>query len=294
MLDCQTTLAGPAEFHGVGLHSGCRSNLIIHPAPAGSGILFRRSDLDYFVIEASHRYIANVSYATSLMKQGVLVSTVEHVLSALYGLGIDNAILDVDNLEVPILDGSARPYTDAILAAGRRELDQPRRRLRLYETIHHQSGDKWIQATPANNLRIEYTIDFAHSAIGRQTIALDITAGSYRDELAACRTFGFLKEINHLQENGLVKGGSLENAVVLSDDGILNPEGLRFPDEFVRHKAMDFLGDISLLGVPVLGHFKIFKGGHAMHAGLVKKILATPATPPLEHPPEAILSASLC
>jgi UDP-3-O-[3-hydroxymyristoyl] N-acetylglucosamine deacetylase len=273
----QHTLNDEIAFTGIGLHSGCPVNMVLRPAPPGTGVVFRRTDLDGFPVEANAAHIANVSYATTLMKRGVMISTVEHVLSALYALGVDNAVIDVDNLEVPILDGSAHPYVEQIMEAGLNSQDAPRQVLRIRQEVHHTLGDKTISARPADGFRVSYGIHFDHPVIGRQEMTYQLALDGFRREVAPCRTFGFLKEISALKENGLIKGGSLDNAVVLSDTAVLNPEGLRYPDEFIRHKVLDFLGDISLLGHPVLGDFQVFKGGHGLHAALVRHILADPA-----------------
>jgi UDP-3-O-[3-hydroxymyristoyl] N-acetylglucosamine deacetylase len=270
----QRTLKKPVDFSGIGLHTGCQVEMRIHPAPFDTGYVFRRTDLDDFPVEVASANIANVSYATTLMKKGVIVSTVEHVLSALFGTGVDNAFIDVSDIEVPIMDGSALPFVEGILAAGLVRQDASRRWIRVTRSLSHELGDKLITVEPASDLHVCYFIDFDHPLIGEQVGDYRIEPETYRRHLAPCRTFGFLKDINFLKENGLIKGGSLENAVVLSDDGLLNPEGLRFPDEFVRHKIMDFLGDISLLGMPVLGRFTARKAGHGVHASLVKKILS--------------------
>lgn len=278
----QTTINEAISFSGIGLHSGCGVEMSIHPAPPDTGIVFRRTDLDGYPVEAAAAYVANVSYATSLMKHGVIISTVEHVLSALYGMGVDNAFIDLDNLEVPILDGSARPFVIGIEEAGIRTLDATRKVLRVRRCLHHGAGEKSIAVSPGDALYVSYAIEFDHPLIGRQEMNWEIAPEAYAAELAPCRTFGFLQDITALKENGLIKGGSLENAVVLSGDGLLNPEGLRFPDEFVRHKIMDFLGDISLLGRPVLGNFHAVRAGHGLHAAIVRKILADPGNYTIE------------
>jgi len=284
----QSTLNEAIDFKGIGLHTGCPVEMIIRPAPPNTGIVFRRSDLNDFPIEAQAAHIANVSYATTLMKKGVLISTVEHVLSALYAMAIDNAFIDVDNLELPILDSSARPFVEGIAAVGRRVYDERRRVLRIRREIQHALGDKTVSARPADALIVSYRIDFTHPLIGVQEMRCAIEPEHYRREIAPGRTFGFLKEISTLKENGLAQGGSLDNAIVLTDTGLLNPEGLRFPDEFIRHKIMDFLGDFSLVGHPVHGEFHVVRGGHAVHAAMVKKIMADPANYSLEPIPESV------
>lgn len=285
-------MAEPLTFSGIGLHSGCPVTMTIQPAPAGTGIVFRQVDLGNFPIEALSVHVANVSYATSLMKKGVLISTVEHVLSALYGLEIDNAFIDVDNMEIPILDGSAAPYVQRILASGIRTLNENRRVLRILRPLEYTLGDKVINVTPSDELRITYRIQFDHPLVTEQELSCRIDPDYYARHLAPCRTFGFLKDIEHLQANGLIKGGSLENAVVFSPNGILNPDGFRMPDECIRHKILDFLGDVALLGMPVLGAFYACKAGHGVHAAMVKKILADPSNYAIESLSELVGAAS--
>ena len=274
----QTTPQEAVHFSGVGLHSGCNVTLSIQPAPPDTGIVFRRTDLGGFPIEAHLSNVANVSYATSLMKKGVLISTVEHVLAALRGSGVDNAFIDVDDMEVPILDGSALPYVEAIARAGLQSQERKRRCLRILREVRHELGDKSLVATPSPGLEITYVIDFPHPLIGRLERTFSVTPEVFKSELAPCRTFGFVREFEQLKENGLIRGGSLENAIVLTETGIVNPEVLRFPDEFVRHKAMDFMGDLSLAGMEVRGRFHAVKAGHGVHAALVRKILSHPDT----------------
>ncbi len=272
----QTTLQEAVCFSGVGLHSGCNVALTIQPAPPDTGIVFRRTDLGGFPIEAHFSNVANVSYATSLMKKGVLISTVEHVLAAVRGSGVDNAFIDLDDMEVPILDGSALPYVEAIARVGLRPQERERKCLRIRREVRHELGDKSLVATPSPGLEITYVIDFPHPLIGRLERTFSVTPDVFKSELAPCRTFGFVREFEQLKENGLIRGGSLENAIVLTETGIVNPEVLRFPDEFVRHKAMDFMGDLSLAGMEVRGRFHAVKAGHGVHAALVRKILSHP------------------
>lgn len=277
MTETQTTLARTISFAGVGLHTGCRVNLSILPAPPDTGLVFRRTDLGGFPLPAQGQYVANVNHATTLMRHGVTLSTVEHVLSALYGMGIANAFIDLDELEAPILDGSALPYVEGIESVGVVEQDAPRMVLRLLSTIHHELGDKLIRAEPSDSFQVSYGIEFPHPLIGRQELSATLSPSFYARELASSRTFGFARDFEKLKEIGLIKGGSLENALALTEDGLLNPEGLRFPDEFVRHKTMDFVGDIALLGCAVLGSFRAWKAGHGIHAAMVKKILSDPS-----------------
>jgi UDP-3-O-[3-hydroxymyristoyl] N-acetylglucosamine deacetylase len=245
------------------------------PAPAGSGIVFRRSDLDYFPIPASWKHVARVSYATSLMRQGVLISTTEHLLSTLYSFGVDNVTVELDNLEVPILDGSGRPFVDLIRTAGLRQLRRKRRFLRILRPVSVEEGKKKIAIVPHDTFRLTCDIDFPNP-IGKQSIEMDVTPESYARELSPARTFGFERELDQLREMGLIRGASLASAVCFTDSGVLNPEGLRFPDECCRHKALDLIGDLALIGKPLIGRVVAERAGHAMHAALVAKIMSDP------------------
>ena len=246
------------------------------PAPAGSGIVFRRSDLDDFEIPATGRNVARVSYATSLMRQGVLIQTTEHLLSALIGLGVDNIIIEIDNLEVPILDGSGKPFVDLLRAAGIRELRRKRRYLRIRRPVMVEDGKKRISILPDNSFRLTCDIDFPQP-IGKQSIAMEVTAENYSRELSPARTFGFEHELAQLREMGLIRGASLDNAVCFTRDGVMNSEGLRFADECCRHKALDLIGDLALIGRPLLGNVIAERAGHAMHTALVARIMSDPS-----------------
>ena len=242
------------------------------PALAGSGIIFRRSDLDFFPIAASWKHVARVSYATSLMRQGVLIQTTEHLLSTLYSFGIDNAYIEIDNLEVPILDGSGKPFVDLLRAAGVRRLRRQRKYLRIRRPVSVQDGMKRISIIPDDVFRLTCEIDFPRP-IGKQSIEMEVTPERYAAELSPARTFGFEHELDQLREMGLIRGASLDSAVCFSRDGVLNPGGLRFKDECCRHKALDLIGDLALLGRPLLGHVIAERAGHAMHTALVSRIL---------------------
>jgi UDP-3-O-[3-hydroxymyristoyl] N-acetylglucosamine deacetylase len=254
------------------LHSGAPVNLRILPAPAGSGIIFRRVDLEGFEVEAVSRNVARVSYATSLMKRGVLISTTEHLLSALIGTGIDNAIIELDNLELPILDGSARPFLDLIHQVGIRKQRRGRVYLRILRELELREGNKFIAVYPAENYSVSYTVNFPHPLIGKESFSVDLSDGNYLSEIAPARTFGFLHEAEAMRQQGLIRGASAENAIVLTQDGILNPP-LRFADEFVRHKVLDLIGDLALLGKQILGNVVADRAGHAMHTALVSRLL---------------------
>jgi UDP-3-O-[3-hydroxymyristoyl] N-acetylglucosamine deacetylase len=260
------------ECAGVGLHSGAPVHLRILPAPAGSGIVFHRVDLDGFEVEAVSRNVARVSYATSLMKKGVLISTTEHLLSAFIGTGIDNAIIELDNLELPILDGSAQPFVELIQQAGIRKQRRPRTYLRIRHSLEMREGDKFIAVYPADTYSVSYTIDFPHPLIGKETLSVELANGNYFREIAAARTFGSRQDEKTLRNMGLIRGASRENCVVLTRDGVENPP-LRFADEFVRHKVLDLIGDLALLGKQILGNVVADRAGHAMHTALVSRLL---------------------
>jgi len=268
----EQTIRAAVSCSGVGLHSGAPVNLRILPAPAGTGLVFRRIDLDGFQVEASGRNVARVSYATSLMKRGVLISTTEHLLSAFIGVGIDNAIVELDNLELPILDGSARPFVEMIRKAGIRRQRKARTYLRMVREIELREGDKFIAVYPASSYSVSYAINFPHPQIGRQTFCVRLTNGNYLREIAPARTFGFLHEADAMRQQGLIRGASAENAIVLTRDDVLNPP-LRFPDEFVRHKVLDLIGDLALIGRQILGSVVADRAGHARHTALVSRIL---------------------
>lgn len=269
----QTTIGKSFSSEGVGLHSNSPVTVTVRPAPAYTGYLFRRSDLDLFEIPASPQNVTHVSYATTLMKSGVMISTVEHLLSALYGCGIDNAIIDVDSLEVPILDGSSRRWVELIELAGVAELLASRNYLRVLKRIEVTDKNRTMSIEPADEFRISCEIDFEHPMIGHQSLEIGLSRESYIREIAAARTFGFVHELEMLRQNGLARGGSLDNAIALTPDGILNPEPLRFGDEFVRHKILDIIGDIALCGLPILGHIRASRSGHGLHTMLLSTVL---------------------
>ena len=268
----ERTIRQPVECSGVGLHSGAPVRLRILPAPAGTGIVFRRTDLDDFEVEAIGRNVAKVSYATSLMKKGVLISTTEHLLSAFIGMGVDNAIVELDNLEVPILDGSALPFVEMIGLAGVRQQRRKRVYLKILRPCELREGDKFIGVYPGERYSVSYDIDFPHPLIGRERFQVELSNGSYLEHIAAARTFGFLEQQRALLHMGLIRGASRENCVVLTPDGLDNPP-LRYRDEFVRHKVLDLIGDLALFGKRILGYVKADRAGHAMHTALVSRLL---------------------
>ncbi len=244
----------------------------IRPAPPGTGIVFRRTDLDGFEIEAVSRNVARVSYATSLMKQGVLISTTEHLLSAFIGMGIDNAMVELDNLELPILDGSAQPFVAMIQKAGIRRQRRPRQYLKIRRELEWREGNKFIAVYPSDSYSVSYSINFPHPLIGKETFQVQLSNGSYLQQIAAARTFGSRQDEQAMRNMGLIRGASRENCIVLTQDGIENGP-LRFPDEFVRHKVLDLVGDLALLGKQILGKVIADRAGHAMHTALVSRIL---------------------
>ena len=244
----------------------------ILPAAAGTGIVFHRTDLEGFEIEATGRNVAKVSYATSLMKKGVLISTTEHVLSAFIGIGLDNAIVELDNLELPILDGSARPFVDMVLKAGLKPQRRQRTYLRIRREIELREGDKFIAVYPAPGYSVAYSINFPHPQIGNETFEVELSNGQYRREIAAARTFGFIEQERAMRNMGLIRGASAENCIVLTRDGVVNGP-LRYRDEFVRHKVLDLIGDLALLGKRIIGRVVADRAGHAMHTALVTRLL---------------------
>jgi UDP-3-O-[3-hydroxymyristoyl] N-acetylglucosamine deacetylase len=273
----ETTIQRPVAASGVGLHSGVPVSIKIVPAPASTGIVFQRTDLDNFQIPASWRHVARVSYATSLMRQGVLISTTEHLLSVLYSMGIDNAIIEIDNLEVPILDGSGLPFASLIQAAGIKTYRRRRKYLRIRRPVSVQGGGKRISIIPSDRFLLTCDIFFDHPCVGHQTLEMEVTPERYATDIAPARTFGFEWELDQIRNMGLIRGANLENAVCFDRSAVMNPEGLRFPDECCRHKVLDLIGDLALIGKPLLGHVIAERAGHAMHAALVAQIMSDPS-----------------
>jgi len=268
----EQTIRSAVECSGVGLHSGAPVSMRILPAASGTGIVFRRTDLDGFEIEAISRNVARVSYATSLMKKGVLISTTEHVLSSFIGMGIDNAIAELDNLELPSLDGSARPFVEMIQKVGIRKQRRSRKYLKIRREVEMREGNKFIAVYPSDTYSVSYSINFPHPLIGKETFQVELTNGSYLRHIAAARTFGSRQDEQAMRNMGLIRGASSENCIVLTRDSIENGP-LRFPDEFVRHKVLDLVGDLALLGRQILGNVVADRAGHAMHTALVSRIL---------------------
>jgi len=271
----QTTLANEISTTGVGLHTGVDVNLNLKPAPENTGYIFVRTDLDNFEIPASAEYISHCSYATTLMRRGVVLSTCEHLLSALRGSGVDNCFIELDNIEIPIMDGSSEDFLELIRSAGIAEQDSARRFLRVLKKVEVEQNGRLMSIEPSDRFEIECVIDFPHPFINRQSLHFVFENGSFGREIGSARTFGFTHEIEMLRKANLARGGSLDNAIVLTPDGMLNETPLRFEDEFVRHKILDIIGDFALLGMPVLGKITAEKSGHAVHAALMSKLLKT-------------------
>jgi UDP-3-O-[3-hydroxymyristoyl] N-acetylglucosamine deacetylase len=268
----QLTIQRPAELEGVGLHTAVTSHLRLLPAPADTGIVFRRTDLENFEIQAHISNLARVSYATSLMKQGVLISTTEHLLAALYSCGIDNVYVEINALELPILDGSSQPFIELLERAGTRRLRRRRRYIKVVKPLELCDGDRRMGIYPADEFRIQTFVDYGHPAIGPQNIEMTVDREAFSNQLAPARTFGFLKDFVGLQAMGLIRGGSLANAIVLDDASVLNGP-LRFPNEFGRHKALDLIGDLALVGRPLQASIVAHRAGHALHTQLVTRLL---------------------
>ncbi len=267
----QFTIAEKISCTGIGLHSGAPVHLSLHPARANSGIVFVRTDGGREVeIPARPDWLSSTNFATSLGRGASTVGTVEHLLAALYGLGVDNVRIEVDGPEVPIMDGSSASFVFLLRLAGLFEQQAERRVFRVRRPIEIRDGERWIRVEPSRSFRVSYDVDYPHPAIQKQSIQdLEIDAGTFEREICRARTFGFLREVEGLWKAGLARGGSLDNTVVMDDQRILNREGVRWSDEFVRHKVLDLLGDLALLGTRVQGHIRVNRGGHALHQQLV-------------------------
>lgn len=271
----QTSIAKSVDISGVGLHTGVDVNLRLKPAPENTGYIFVRTDLDNFEIPASVEYISHCSYATTLMRRGVVLSTCEHLLSALRGSGIDNCFIELDNIEVPILDGSSENWVELIEKTGVVEQNSLRRTLRILKRVDYDESGRRMSIEPSGKFEIDCVIDFPHPFINRQAFHFVVENGSFGKQIASARTFGFTHEIEMLRKANLALGGSLDNAIVLTPDGMLNETPLRYKNEFVRHKILDIIGDVALLGMPIQGKITAEKSGHAVHAALMSKLLKT-------------------
>jgi len=276
-LKFECTVQRPVETSGVGLHHGVPVKIRILPAPPGTGIVFVRTDLNNFTIPASWKFVQRVSYATSLMRRSVLISTTEHLLSVFYSMGIDNAYVEIDNLEVPILDGSGEPFVHLIEQAGIQTSRKRRKFLRILRPVSVEGNGKRITIVPSDTFQLTCDIFFDHPLVGHQIVEMEVTPQNYARNLAPARTFGFEYELAQMRNMGLIRGASLENAVCFDRNTALNPGGLRFPDECCRHKALDLIGDLALIGKPLLGRVIAERAGHAMHVALVAKIMSDPS-----------------
>jgi UDP-3-O-[3-hydroxymyristoyl] N-acetylglucosamine deacetylase len=271
-MDAQRTIRRPISCVGIGLHSGNKVQLSLKPAGADSGIRFRRTDLGNLDVPATIHHLAGIQLATGLARDQVSVETVEHLLSALVSLGIDNVVIELNSPEVPIMDGSAAPFVYLIQEAGVKTLAQPRKYLKITRPITLSRGEKRIALYPSDQFKVTYSISFDHPLLRHQARSLHITEHSFIEEIAPARTFTFLKDVEMLRQNGLALGGSLDNAIVLGETGVLN-NALRFEDEFVRHKILDAVGDLALVGRPVIGHLVAHRAGHALHTEFAAKVL---------------------
>lgn len=272
----QRTLKNVIRATGVGLHGGDMVYLTLRPAAPDTGIIFRRIDLDPVVeIKAKAENVGDTSMSTTLIQDGVRVSTVEHLLSAFAGLGIDNAYVDLNAPEVPIMDGSAGPFVFLVQSAGIEEQQAPKRFIKIKETVVLEAGDKWARFEPFDGFKVSFAIDFDHPAFTErpQAVEVDFSSTSFVREVSRARTFGFMKDIEKLRENNLALGGSLDNAIVIDDYRVVNEDGLRYQDEFVRHKVLDAIGDLYLLGYSLIGAFHGYKSGHEVNNKLLRKLL---------------------
>jgi UDP-3-O-[3-hydroxymyristoyl] N-acetylglucosamine deacetylase len=275
----QRTLKAAIRTTGVGLHTGARVELVMRPAAPETGIVFHRVDLERVVtMQADALHVGDTRLSSTLKVDGASISTVEHVMSALAGLGIDNLHIDISGPEVPIMDGSAGPFVYLLKSAGIVEQQAPKRYLRILSPVEAREGDKWARFDPFNGLKLDFTIDFPHPMFGSENrqVVIDFAQHSYVKEVARARTFGFMQDVEAMRNAGLALGGSLQNAVVLDDVRVLNAEGLRYDNEFVKHKVLDAIGDLYLLGHPLIGQYTAFKSGHGLNNALARALLARP------------------
>lgn len=270
----QRTLKKEVHCASIGLHTGRKVNMTIKPAPMDTGIVFVRKDLpESKPIVADFKTVCDTTLATTIGSNGVTVSTVEHLLSAFSGMGLDNATIELDSFEVPIMDGSSRPFVNMLKQVGTRTQGRSKKMLVIKKPVSITAGDSRAMLLPSEEFKITYEIDFTHSAIGKQAYSMVFSDQNYEDCICSARTFGFLKEVEFLQARGLGLGGSLDNAIILDDQKIINKDGLRMPDEFVRHKILDAIGDLFLLGMPIIGHFVAYKSGHKLNNLLLRELI---------------------
>jgi len=272
----QTTISKSVDLVGIGLHKGVPVRLRLEPLEANRGIEFFRSDVDVS-IPLKPENVVDTQMATVIGKDGYFISTIEHMLSAVYAYGIDNLKIIVDADEVPVMDGSSASFCMLLDEAGMTELDAPKKIMKIKKEVTVKEGDKYVTLSPSEDLKYDFTIKFNHPVIDQQSFTLNFSKAEYKDKISKARTFGFLHEVQYLRSKGLALGGSLENAVVLDDKKVLNTEGLRFPDEFVRHKILDAIGDMSLLGFNFIGNYEAFAGSHDLNHKLTLALLKDPA-----------------
>jgi UDP-3-O-[3-hydroxymyristoyl] N-acetylglucosamine deacetylase len=275
MRTMQHTLSNSVHCSGIGLHSGKMVSLTIHPAPVNHGIQFVRVDIPHRpVIHAHFRQVIDTSLATTISSEGVIISTIEHLMATFTGMEIDNALVEVDSFELPIMDGSAEPFTRLFKNVGVREQESKRYFFVIREPIEVAEAGKSVGIFPCDSFKITYTIDFPHPMLKEQTLTISVENESFEQEISRARTFGFVQQVDYLKKNGFALGGSLDNAIVIDQsNNILNKDGLRYSDEFVRHKILDFLGDLSLLGMPIIGHVIANKSGHTLNHALLEKVI---------------------
>jgi len=271
----QRTLSSKIRASGVGLHTGKKISLTLKPAPSNSGIVFKRTDIESASIKASLENVFDTRLSTSLSNDEIKISTVEHLLSALAGIGIDNAIVELDGPEVPIMDGSARPFVFMIQSAGIQEQSEAKRFIKIKKTIEVKQDEKWAKIEPFDGFKVAFTIDFDHPAFSEtsQSSEIDFSSVSYLSQVSRARTFGFAKDIELLRKNNLALGGSVNNAIVIDDYKVVNEEGVRFQDEFVKHKILDAIGDLYLLGHGLIGSFSAYKSGHHLNNLLLRELI---------------------
>ena len=271
----QRTLSNEIKATGVGLHTGKKINLTLKPAPVDSGIMFKRVDVDSEPVEASLNNVHDTRLSTTLSNGTVQISTVEHLLSALAGLGVDNSLIELDGPEVPIMDGSSRPFVFLIQSAGMQEQNSPKKFIRIKKTVEVKQDEKWAKVEPFNGFKVAFTIDFKHPTFTKtsQSSEIDFSSVSYLSQVSRARTFGFVKDIEILRKNNLALGGSVNNAIVIDDYSVINEEGLRFEDEFVKHKILDAIGDLYLLGHSIVGYFSAYKSGHHLNNLLLRELI---------------------
>lgn len=270
----QRTVRDNVSCTGIGLHSGEKVGLTIKPAAPDSGIKFIRKDLPkHRIIKANHENVINTHMATTIGMNGTRVTTIEHLMAAFFGFGIDNARVEIDGPEVPIMDGSCAPFVFLLKSVGIKEQNKPKQFIVIKKSFKIKEGNRFICINPSKELKISYTVDFHHPLITNQKYDLNFSGKDFINEISRARTFGFLKDSEIIKEAGLAKGVSLDNTIVMDDFRVLNEDGLRYKDEFVRHKIMDFIGDLAILGSPIIGHFEIYKSGHSLNQSMLKKLI---------------------